>query len=110
MLAGGEVHAIFRPSPVETMPLVNTPVRSSQGLTLQLEHLHTDDPEKCLSQQTSVHLRGLLWTALEAELRVILLEGVSVAGFPTYRFLQRLSFSKGVGVIASTSDSNLSAY
>jgi len=63
-----------------------------------------DDHEKWLSQQTSIHLRGLLWASLEAEPRVIVLDGVSAAGFPTYRFLQRLSFTKGVGLIASAKD------
>lgn len=63
-----------------------------------------DDREKWLSQQTSVHLRGLIWTAFEAEPRVIVLDGVSAAGFPTYRFLQRLSFTKGMGLIASARD------
>lgn len=63
-----------------------------------------DDREKWLSQQTSLHLRGLLWTALEAEPRVIVLDGISAAGFRAYRFLQRLAFTKGVGLIASARD------
>jgi hypothetical protein len=63
------------------------------------------DVEKWLSQQTSVHLRGILWTSLEAEPRVIILDGVVTAGFPLYRFLQRLYFIKGMTLIASTRDS-----
>jgi hypothetical protein len=62
------------------------------------------DAEKWLSQQTSVHLRGVLWTSLEAEPRVIILDGVASAGFPMYRFLQRLYFIKGVALVASARD------
>jgi hypothetical protein len=78
-------------------------IRTDHSAFLKLARFG-DDREKWLSQQTSVHLRGLLWTALEAEPRVIALDGVSAAGFPTYRFLQRLSFAKGVGLIASARD------
>lgn len=62
------------------------------------------DTEEWLSHQTSVHLRGLLWTALEAQPRLIVLDGVSAAGFPMYRFLQRLYFIKKMGLIASARD------
>lgn len=78
-------------------------LRTDHSAFLKLARLG-DDPERWLSQQTSVHLRGLLWTALETEPRVIILDGISSAGFPTYRFLQRLSFAKGVGLIASARD------
>jgi ABC-type cobalamin/Fe3+-siderophores transport system ATPase subunit len=63
-----------------------------------------NDQEKWLSQQTSVHLRGILWTSLEADPRVIILDGVASAGFPTYRFLQRLYFMKGMALVASARD------
>ena len=59
------------------------------------------EPERWLSQQTSVHLRGLLWAALEAEPLAIILDGVSHAGFPTYRFLQRLYFTPGMVLLAA---------
>jgi hypothetical protein len=59
------------------------------------------DLENWLSRQTSVHLKGLLWTALEAEPRVIILDGIDRASFPTYRFLQRLYFAKGMAFVAT---------
>ncbi len=62
------------------------------------------DTEKWLSQQTSIHLRGILWTSLEAEPRIIILDGVASAGFPMYRFLQRLYFIKGMALVASARD------
>jgi AAA ATPase domain len=62
------------------------------------------DAEKWLSQQTSVHLKGILWTSLEAEPRVIVLDGVTTAGFPMYRFFQRLYFAKGTALVASARD------
>jgi hypothetical protein len=63
-----------------------------------------NDIEKWLSQQTSRHLKGILWTSFEADPRVILLDGVSGASFPTYRFLQRLYFVKGMALLASARD------
>jgi hypothetical protein len=62
------------------------------------------DPEKWLSQQTSVHLKGILWTAFEAEPHPIVLDGITSAGFPMYRFLQRLYFGKGMVLLAATRD------
>lgn len=62
------------------------------------------DPEKWLSEQTSVHLKGLLWTAFEAEPHPIVLDGVASAGFPMYRFLQRLYFAKGMAILAAARD------
>lgn len=53
---------------------------------------------------TSVHLKGLLWAALEAEPRAIALDGIDRASFPTYRFFQRLYFVKGVTLIATARD------
>jgi hypothetical protein len=62
------------------------------------------DTEKWLSQQTSVHLKGILWTSLEAEPRVIVLDGIMGGGFPMYRFLQRLYFVKRMALLASARD------
>jgi energy-coupling factor transporter ATP-binding protein EcfA2 len=62
------------------------------------------EPEKWLLQQTSAHLKGVLWTSLEADPRVIVLDGVMGGSFPTYRFLQRLYFTKGMALIASARD------
>lgn len=64
----------------------------------------TDDLDHWLSRQTSVHLKGLLCTALEAEPRVVILDGIERASFPTYRFLQRLYFAKGMAFVATARD------
>jgi len=62
------------------------------------------DPEKWLSNQTSVHLKGILWNSLEAEPRTIVLDGVDGASHPMFRFLQRLYFARGMVVIAASRD------
>jgi hypothetical protein len=62
------------------------------------------DVRRWLGSQTSVHLRGLLWTALEAEPFTIVLDGVDGAGARTYRFVQRIYHTRGVAVIASARD------
>jgi hypothetical protein len=54
-----------------------------------------------LEMQTSVHLRGLLWTALEAEPRILILDGIENAGFQPYRFLQRLYHAPGMAIVAT---------
>ncbi|HVN06084.1 MAG TPA: AAA family ATPase [Bryobacteraceae bacterium] len=53
------------------------------------------------ARQTSVQLRGVLWKTLEDEPRAIVLDGVRGGGFPAYRFLQRLYFTKGAAIIAA---------
>jgi energy-coupling factor transporter ATP-binding protein EcfA2 len=60
-----------------------------------------NDEERWLAEQTSIHLRGILWTSLEAEPRTIILDGVDRGSFPTYRFLQRLYFAKGMALHAA---------
>jgi len=62
------------------------------------------DHERWLAAQTSVHLKGILWTSLEAEPRIIVLDGIDGGGFPTYRFLQRLYFAKGMALLAAARD------
>ena len=62
------------------------------------------DIEKWLAQQTSVHLKGILWTSLEAEPRTIVLDGIEGASFPMYRFIQRLYFAKGMAFLAAARD------
>jgi hypothetical protein len=63
-----------------------------------------DDLDTWLPQQTSLHLRGLLWTSLEKEPRTIVLDGIDRASFPMYRFLQRLYFAKGMALLATARD------
>lgn len=62
------------------------------------------DWELWLGRQTSVHLKGLLWTALEQEPAPIILDGIRGAGHQTYRFLQRLYFAKGMTIVVTARD------
>jgi hypothetical protein len=62
------------------------------------------DPEAWLAAQTSVHLRGLLWTAVEISPVPMMLDGVAGAGFPTYRFLQRIYHTPGMTLFAASRD------
>ncbi len=60
--------------------------------------------EQWLSRQTSVHMKGLLWTCLEAEPRTLILDGIDGASFPMYRFLQRLYFAPGMAIVGAARD------
>ena len=62
------------------------------------------DHEGWLSRQTSMHLKGLLWTALETEPRTLIVDGVNRAGHQAYRFLQHLYFVRGMAMIATARD------
>lgn len=62
------------------------------------------DPEAWLAVQTSIHLKGLLWTAMELSPVPMMLDGVSGAGFPTYRFLKRICHAHGMAVFAASRD------
>ncbi len=62
------------------------------------------DPEEWPSKQTSLHLRGILWTALEKAPTILILDSISGASFPTYRFLQRLYHTAGMTLIVSARD------
>lgn len=70
----------------------------------RLAGLKEAEAEQWLSHQASVHLKGLLWGALETEPRIIILDGIERAGFPMYRFLQRLYFVPGMAVFAVSKD------
>jgi hypothetical protein len=61
-------------------------------------------PEAWLAAQTSLHLKGLLWTALETSPVPMVLDGVTGAGFPTYRFLQRIYHTPGMTLFAAARD------
>ncbi len=52
--------------------------------------------------QTGIHLKGLLWSALEAHPLTLFLEGLEATGFPTYRFLQRLYYTPGMVLFATS--------
>ena len=62
------------------------------------------DSEFWLAHQTSIHLKGLVWTALEHEPTPIILDDIQGAGHQTYRFLQRLFFVPGMTVIGTARD------
>ncbi|HEY6345014.1 MAG TPA: hypothetical protein VIY49_26255 [Bryobacteraceae bacterium] len=59
------------------------------------------------SKATSVRLKGLLWTSLEAEPRILVLDGVERASLPTYRFFQRLYHTEGMALIAAARSATL---
>jgi len=52
-------------------------------------------------RQTSLHLKGLLWTAFERMPVPLVFDGIAGAGFPTLRFLQRIYHMPGMTVLAS---------
>ena len=62
------------------------------------------DPETWLTAQTSIHLKGLLWTAVESSPVTMILDGIAGASFPTYRFLQRIYHTPGMALFAASRD------
>jgi energy-coupling factor transporter ATP-binding protein EcfA2 len=56
------------------------------------------------SKPTSVHLRGVLWSALEKQPARIVLDGIDSASFPVLRFFQRIYFVSGMSIVASARD------
>jgi hypothetical protein len=60
--------------------------------------------EAWLGTQPSIHLKGLLWNALQAAPALMILDGITGAGFPTYRFLQRVYHIRGMALVASARD------
>jgi len=62
------------------------------------------DPETWLAVQTSIHLKGLLWTAMESSPMPMMLDGIVGASFPTYRFLQRIYHTRGMSLFAASRD------
>jgi hypothetical protein len=63
-----------------------------------------DCPSSAIAHQTSLHLRGVLWQALAAEPRSIVLENVRGASAPVYRFLQPIYHTEGIATIATASN------
>jgi hypothetical protein len=62
------------------------------------------DPEAWLATQTSIHLKGILWSAMESSPVPMVLDGVAGASFPTYRFLQRIYHTHGMALFATSRD------
>jgi hypothetical protein len=60
--------------------------------------------EAWLGAQQSIHLKGLVWNALQAEPALVILDGITGAGFATYRFLQRLYHMPEMALLASARD------
>ena len=60
--------------------------------------------EKWAGQQTSVHLRGLTWSGLEASPCLLVLDGIEHSSFQAYRFFQRVYHSPGMRMIAVSRD------
>jgi len=56
------------------------------------------------TKPTSVHLRGVLWSALEKQPARIILDGIDCASFPVLRFLRRIYFVRGMSIVASAPD------
>jgi hypothetical protein len=61
-------------------------------------------PEDRLKTQTSVHLKGIVWSALERSPVPIVLDDIVGASFPAYRFLQRVYHTPGVALFAASRD------
>lgn len=98
---------------VHYSPTLHELLASMMRALLQCGHGHLHrllpkipDREKWLLQQTSLHLKGLLWNALETEPRTLVLDEIHGASHPIYRFLQRLYFAKGVTMYAVAQDSS----
>ena len=62
------------------------------------------DCEAWLAVQSSVHLKGLLWNAIEHVPIAMALDGITGAGFPAYRFLQKVYHTRGVCLVAAARD------
>ncbi len=59
---------------------------------------------KGAGEQTSVHLRGLIWSALAASPRLLVLDGIDGSSFQAYRFFQRAYHTPGITMIAISRD------
>ena len=64
------------------------------------------DRNAWLANQTSIHLKGLLWSALENLPVPIVLDGISGSSLPTYRFLQRIYYTPGMALFGASRDSS----
>jgi energy-coupling factor transporter ATP-binding protein EcfA2 len=56
------------------------------------------------TKPTSVHLRGVLWNALERHPARIIIDGIDSASFPVLRFFRRIYFVRGMSIVASARD------
>jgi len=86
----GALHLEHRPALHEMLATLATMVLGDRGA----------------GEQTSVHLRGLIWSALAASPRLLVLDGIDGSSFQTYRFFQRLYHTPGMTIIAISRDSD----
>jgi len=56
------------------------------------------------ARQSAVHLRGMLWNALEKRPARLVVDGIGGASFPVLRFFQRIYFVPGMSIVASARD------
>lgn len=56
------------------------------------------------ARYTSLHLKGLIWRAVEIAPPIILVDGVHHATMPAYRFFQRVYHTRGVAMLAAARD------
>jgi len=62
------------------------------------------DRRAWLAAQPSLHLKGLLGSAFESAPVPMILDGVTAASFPAYRFLQRVYHTPGMALVAASRD------
>jgi hypothetical protein len=74
------------------------------ALLISMARAMLADPEDRLAAHTSVHLKGLLWTAIESSPTPMVVDGIAGASFPTYRFLQRIYHTRGMALFAASRD------
>lgn len=74
------------------------------ALLIAMARALLDARDSSLRTQTSVHLKGLLWNALESSPATVALDGIAGAGFAAYRFLQRVYHTPGVALFAASRD------
>jgi GTPase SAR1 family protein len=67
---------------------------------LLVQFAHALIPAESTGGQTSLHLRGMLLSALEAGPVLIVLDHIRPASAQTYRFLQKVYYTRGVSLIA----------
>lgn len=79
---------------------------SLAGALLQAGHRTLGAGLRCspesINRQTSMRLRGVLWSALAAEPRSLILEDVHGSSEPVYRFLRPLYYTPGMSIVVTS--------
>lgn len=95
------MHLDFRPVPHQLLAaFAALLIRASHRPFIRLA-APTGEPERWAAHQTSARIKGLIWSALETEPRLVLLDGVENASYPVYRFFQRLYHAPGMRMIVA---------